>query len=94
MILTLKFVGKQCAQAFSTYPVANCILYHEPDCDDTKGTKEMGDGDTMMDIEKVTRTNETFEVESVSVREGCELIVHTGDNIIKTFIIRELFLWI
>ena len=44
------------------------------------GAKEMGSEDSLLDIEKPTRTNETFEVESISVREGCELIVHTGRN--------------
>ena len=47
----------------------------------------MGNGDTIMDIEKLTKTNETFEVESISVREGCALTVYTGENFIqKTYL--------
>ena len=75
----MKLTGEQCTNAFSLRPGANCILYHVPHCDGTKGTREMGNGDIIMDIEKVSRTNETFEVESISVREGCELIVHAGN---------------
>ena len=57
-------------------------MYDKIDCDKTIGTREMGNGDTIMDIEKLTKTNETFEVESISVREGCALTVYTGENII------------
>ena len=75
----MNLTGELCTNAFGSRPGANCILYHEPECDGTKGTREMGNGDIIMDIEKVSRTNETFEVESISIREGCELIVHAGN---------------
>ena len=75
-------IGELCENAFVRHSKADCVLYDKVDCDKTIGTREMGNGDTIMDIEKLTKTNETFEVESISVREGCALTVYTGKNII------------
>ena len=73
--------GELCERAFSNHPDANCVLYQNINCmDGAKGAKEMGTEDSLLDIEKATRTNETFEVESISVRQGCELIVYQGSN--------------
>ena len=78
----LLLIGELCENAFVRHSKADCVLYDKIDCDKTIGTREMGNGDTIMDIEKLTKTNETFEVESISVRAGCALTVYTGKNVI------------
>ena len=64
----------RCSDTFYSHPNAACILYDEERCDGQEGIKEMGNGVTIYDI------GETLEygIESVSVRQGCQLVIHTG----------------
>ena len=64
-----------CRDAFSTRPDASCVLYDDELCDGTEGEKELTGGES---VESVT----DFDVESVSVKKGCQLTIYTGDILI------------
>ena len=63
-----------CPTTFDTYQDASCILYDDEKCNGQEGVKEMGNGDIAMNIE----TMYSFDVESVSVRQGCTLTIFSG----------------
>ena len=63
-----------CPTTFDTYPDASCILYDDEKCNGQEGVKEMGNGDIAMNIE----TMYSFDIESVSVRQGCTLTIFSG----------------
>ena len=63
-----------CPTTFDTYPDASCILYDDEKCNGQEGVKEMGNGDIAMNIEIMY----SFDVESVSVRQGCTLTIFSG----------------
>ena len=63
-----------CPTTFDTYPDASCILYDDEKCNGQEGVKEMGNGDIAMNIE----TMYSFDVESVSIRQGCTLTIFSG----------------
>ena len=64
----------RCPDTFYSHPNAACILYDDERCDGQEGMKEMGNGETTFDI----RDKLNYDIESVSVRQGCQLAVDTG----------------
>ena len=64
----------RCPDTFYSHPNAACILYDDERCVGQEGMKEMGNGETIFDIgDKMD-----YDVESVSVRQGCQLVIDTG----------------
>ena len=63
-----------CSTSFNDHAKAACILYDASDCNGEKGLKEMVNDEALSDIEK----SQYFDVASISIREGCQLIVDTG----------------
>ena len=63
-----------CPVTFDTYPGASCILYDDEKCNGQEGVKEMGNGDVIMNIEAMYG----FDVESVSIKQGCKLTIFSG----------------
>ena len=49
-------------------------MYDDEKCNGEEGVKEMKNGDVAMNIETVLG----FDVESVSIRQGCKLTIFTG----------------
>ena len=64
----------RCPDTFYSHPNAACILYDDERCDGMEGMKEMGNGETTYDIGE----NLEYDIESVSIRQGCQLVVDTG----------------
>ena len=64
----------RCPDTFYSHPNAACILYDEERCDGQEGMKEMGNGETAYDIDETLE----YGIESVSVRQGCQLVIDTG----------------
>ena len=63
------------------HPDASCILYDDEDCNGEDGIRKMANGESILDVEKKSfksEDREEFDVESVSVKKGCQLIVNTG----------------
>ena len=56
------------------YPDARCVLYDDAHCLDLEGKKELQD----MNIVKNVTGSLNITVESVSIRKGCQLTIHTG----------------
>ena len=64
-----------CPFTFNTYPNANCILYDDENCNGDEGVKEMSNGDIEINFESMNG----FDVESVSIKQGCKLTIYTGN---------------
>ena len=63
-----------CPDSFNKYSGASCILYDDGKCDGTEGLKELKNGDVVKNIEDTLG----FDVESISIKKGCQLTVYTG----------------
>ena len=64
--------GNGCKNVFkNAHSGAACILYDDDNCNGEDGVKKMSPGEVLM-------SSLEFDVESVSVRKGCSLIVYTG----------------
>ena len=61
-----------CAFSFNNHPDAACILYDKPKCNGENGLKELTNDEALSNIEQ------SFDVASVAIREGCQLVVDTG----------------
>ena len=68
-------VVEVCPFTFNTYPNASCILYDDENCNGDEGVKEMNNGDVALNFESMTG----FDVESVSIKQGCKLTIYTGN---------------
>ena len=64
-----------CPFTFNTYPEASCILYDDEKCNGDEGVKVMGNGDVALNFESING----FDVESVSIKQGCKLTIYTGN---------------
>ena len=64
-----------CPFTFNTYPDASCILYDDEKCNGDEGVKVMGNGDVALNFESING----FDVESVSIKQGCKLTIYTGN---------------
>ena len=53
---------------------ASCILYDGQKCNGKEGLKELSNGADVTNVKEMLH----FNVESVSVRHGCQLTVYTG----------------
>ena len=60
------------------YPDARCVLYDDEHCLGQEGKKELQD---MNIVKNVTRSL-NITVESVSIKKGCQLTIHTGTIIV------------
>ena len=58
--------------AFNVHPDASCILYDDEYCQGDEGIKEMLSGESLKEVQEI------FDIESISIRKGCQLIVDTG----------------
>ena len=65
----------RCPVTFNNYPDASCILYDDENCNGDEGIKEMGNGDVALNFESMNG----FDVESVSIKQGCKLTIYTGN---------------
>ena len=63
-----------CQDIFDKNPDVDCVLYDDERCDGDKGIKKLKSGDVVTNIEETLG----FDVESVSIKKGCQLKVHTG----------------
>ena len=61
-----------CKDVFKRHSDADCILYDEGNCDDEHGMTEL------KNRQSVLNTGRKFGIESVSIREGCQLAIYTG----------------
>ena len=50
------------------------MLYDDEGCDGDEGIKKLKNGDVVKNIEETLG----FDVESVSIKKGCRLKIHTG----------------
>ena len=76
MMLILDDVSEhRCKEAFINHSEDSCILYDDDRCDGEEGLKAMKNGASLMNVVKLV----DFDVESVSVRKGCQLTVYTGN---------------
>jgi len=66
-----------CKETFSKHTTADCILYDDEECDGDEGVKEMRRGGVLLTAKTVL----PFDVESVSIRKGCQLTVYTGERL-------------
>ena len=64
-----------CPDTFSLYPNARCILYDDEKCNGAEGMKQMGNGDDITNIEM----RYSFDVESISIKRGCEMTIFSGN---------------
>ena len=68
-----------CKRTFAKNLAAGCIIYDDKRCDGHEGRKELLNGEI---LSKVTESLD-FDIESVSVKKGCQLTVYTGRHIIE-----------
>ena len=71
-----------CDEAFTGHDEAQCILYDDGGCDGTEGVRYLRTGDTILDVNSL-RIESDFDIESVSVRKGCQLTLYTGNDQMK-----------
>ena len=56
------------------HPAATCILYDDTHCDGSDGLKELGNGAILLTDTAALG----FDVESISVKKGCQLSIYSG----------------
>ena len=66
-----------CQDNVKKHPDVRCILYAGKKCDGRQGMKKLLDGDRIINVEKLLY----FDVESISVTNGCRLTVFTGNGL-------------
>jgi len=66
-----------CKETFAKHTPADCILYDDEECDGDEGVQEMRRGGVLLTAKTVL----PFDVESVSIRKGCQLTVYTGERL-------------
>ena len=70
-----------CDNVFQTYPDSFCIVYDHEECKGEDGRKTFGNGDVMAIPPR------SFDIESISIKKGCQLTVNTG--ILQYILIRQ-----
>ena len=63
-----------CKEAFVEDSGASCILYDDEKCDGSEGVKELTNGALLL----TDTTALDFDVESISIKKGCQLSVYSG----------------
>ena len=63
-----------CQDIFHENSDAKCILYDDENCDGYDGIKKLKNGDVVKNIEEKFG----FDVESISIKKGCQLTVYSG----------------
>jgi hypothetical protein len=56
------------------HPQTSCVLYDGQKCNGKDGLKELSNRDNLVDVKRILE----FDIESVSVRHGCQLTLYTG----------------
>ena len=59
---------------FVTHPAAGCILYDDSKCYGEEGMQTMSSGGFLL----TDQTELGWDVESVSIRKGCQLSIYSG----------------
>ena len=67
-------VEDQCKDMRSLRPHTSCVLYGGQKCNGKEGLKELSNGANLFNVKEML----DFDVESVSVRDGCQLTLYTG----------------
>ena len=67
-----KVAQSECKTIFQSHPDSFCIVYDDEECKGADGLKAF-DKD-----EIITEPPESFDVESISVRKGCQFTVNNG----------------
>ena len=62
----------ECDKVFQTYPDSFCIVYDNEECNGEDGRKLFDNGEVM------ARPQKSFDIESISIKKGCQLTVNTG----------------
>ena len=65
----------KCKDMRNMHPHTSCVLYDGPKCNGKEGLKELSNGASLVDVRGIL----DFDVESVSVRHGCQLTLYTGN---------------
>ena len=74
----IKFLDKpslqnnDCSSIFQVHPDSFCIVYDDEECKGHDGFKTFNSGEVIIEPPK------TFDVESISVKKGCQITVNTG----------------
>jgi hypothetical protein len=63
-----------CKEVFVAHSAAGCILYDDSKCKGKEGMKTMSSGGFLL----TDQTELEWDVESVSIRKGCQLSIYSG----------------
>ena len=67
-----------CKRYFDENPNTSCILYDSANCNGEERSMTLQNGDSLSNVRNIT----SWDVESISVRTGCQLTVDTGSWVV------------